>query len=237
MNKQPVEKRVDLPHDRSLSVHSIFHTIQGEGPFTGTPAIFVRLAGCNLQCPGCDTDYTGGRRDFTVNDIIEKLGLITPTTRLIVITGGEPFRQNLTELLFALVRRGYYVQIETNGSFAPPALVYSTRTNDQEGVYIVCSPKTGSIHKDIERSACAFKYVMHADSVDPNDGLPILALGHSARPRVARPPLGNIRPVYLQPMDEYNPKSNERHVQACVLSCMKYGYNLQLQLHKILRME
>src|SRR3954467_9071958 len=45
----------------SLSIHSIFYTLQGEGPYSGCPAVFMRLAGCNLQCPGCDTDYTSGQ--------------------------------------------------------------------------------------------------------------------------------------------------------------------------------
>jgi len=44
-----------------LDFHSMFFTIQGEGPFAGHRSIFVRLAGCNLQCPGCDTEYTQGR--------------------------------------------------------------------------------------------------------------------------------------------------------------------------------
>ena len=55
-NTQEPEK---IDRDRHLDVHSIFHTIQGEGPYCGHPAVFIRLAGCNLQCPGCDT----GRSD------------------------------------------------------------------------------------------------------------------------------------------------------------------------------
>ena len=53
-NGQPIEK-VQRTFDGTLEVHSIFKTIQGEGPFCGTPAVFIRLAGCNLQCPWCDT--------------------------------------------------------------------------------------------------------------------------------------------------------------------------------------
>jgi len=51
MNQQPIEKQFLHPKG-DLEVHSIFLTIQGEGPFTGQRAVFVRLAGCNLQCPG-----------------------------------------------------------------------------------------------------------------------------------------------------------------------------------------
>ena len=61
MNQQAPEKQ-QLRGDGLLAVHSIFYTIQGEGPFAGETAVFVRLAGCNLQCPLCDTDYTSDRR-------------------------------------------------------------------------------------------------------------------------------------------------------------------------------
>ena len=57
INSQAIEKSAHYT-TRSYDVHSIFPTIQGEGPFVGQPAIFIRLAGCNLQCPACDTDYT-----------------------------------------------------------------------------------------------------------------------------------------------------------------------------------
>ena len=50
INIQPIEKR-ELSTDGSVQVHSIFYTLQGEGPFAGQPAVFVRLAGFNLQCP------------------------------------------------------------------------------------------------------------------------------------------------------------------------------------------
>ena len=56
-NTQPAEKQVKSS-GLILAINSIFYTIQGEGPFAGSPAVFVRLAGCNLQCPMCDTEYT-----------------------------------------------------------------------------------------------------------------------------------------------------------------------------------
>ena len=91
INIQPIEKYVQA-ENKMLDVHSIFYTIQGEGPFTGCPAVFVRLAGCNLKCPGCDTDYTSNRTPMTAEQILNKiLELASPAT-LVVITGGEPFR-------------------------------------------------------------------------------------------------------------------------------------------------
>ena len=63
LNQQAMEKQDHSPHG-SLEVFKIFPTIQGEGPFTGRRSVFVRLAGCNLQCPMCDTDYTSNRVRF-----------------------------------------------------------------------------------------------------------------------------------------------------------------------------
>ena len=100
MNTQDPEPRI---LNALLQVHSIFHTIQGEGPFAGTPAVFIRLAGCNLKCPGCDTEYTSKRKEMTVAQILDAIYEVSSiTTKLVVITGGEPFRQDLTRLLNAL---------------------------------------------------------------------------------------------------------------------------------------
>lgn len=244
-NHQPPEKRSPRDGVTALDVHSIFYTIQGEGPFCGTPAVFIRLAGCNLQCPGCDTDYTSNREFLTLPTICARVALIGSLTPpnlfrgLVVITGGEPFRQNLDPLLRELVERGHYVQIETNGSLAPPDyFAFHHRTDLRRGAYIVCSPKAGKVHPRTESAACAFKYVMHADSVDPTDGLPVLALDHTAHPRVARPrSVFANRPIYLQPMDSQDPLQNARNRAVCVASCLKHGYILQLQVHKLLGME
>lgn len=236
MNQQPIEKKVTGAPFGILSVHSIFRTIQGEGPFCGTPSVFIRLAGCNLQCPGCDTDYTSDRRD---HDYIAILNIVRniQTGGLVVITGGEPFRQYLTPLLDALVVAGYYVQIETNGTLEPCDYKFNTRAEQRQGAYIVCSPKTGKVHPRIAEHACAYKYVVAHGSVHLKDGLPLLALGHSAHPHVARPPEGFDRPIYLQPMDAHDEATNERNLRSAITSCMRYGYILQLQIHKIINME
>ena len=84
--------------------------------------------------------------------------------------------------------------------------------------------------------ACAFKYVMAHDSVD-SDGLPLLALDHSASPRVARPPEDFDGRIYLQPCDDKDDIVNKANLQACVNSAMLHGYVLQLQIHKIINME
>jgi organic radical activating enzyme len=242
MNSQTPEHYVDSVE---LDVHSIFVTIQGEGPFAGQRAVFIRLAGCNLQCPACDTQYTSGRSKRSVAEVCAEVHALTgETAMLVVITGGEPFRQNLTQLCTYLTELGYFVQIETNGTLGIPkqmrpmlTFVPALRT----GVYVVCSPKTAIMHQDMHNFACAFKYVMDVDSVSVLDGLPVQALGHPvpANKTVARP-IG-LKPrshmVYIQPCDRGNVQANKSNEAICVLSALQYGYTLQLQIHKILGVE
>jgi len=235
MNLQPIEKRTKSG-DVLLSLHSIFHTIQGEGPFCGTPSVFVRLAGCNLQCPACDTDYTQGRRVASTQEILAKVQEYQ-SSGLVVITGGEPFRQDITRLLNVLTDAGFYVQIETNGTLEPVEYPYSTMPDIRTGVYVVCSPKAGKVHPRTNDVACCFKYVIAHDSIHEDDGLPLRALEHQASPYVARPPKNWARPIYLQPMDAKDDSINRLNLQAAIRSCMKFGYILQLQIHKIIEME
>jgi len=242
VNTQPIEKRdTNQPDGAALEVHSIFNTIQGEGPLTGRHAVFVRLAGCNLQCPACDTDYTSRRGYMSVNTIYHRiLGLAGNTVPIIVITGGEPFRQNLTLLVKMLTDLGYTVQIETNGTLPPPSVAFyelcATDTRVSGKCFVVCSPKTGKVHRELLPIICAYKYVMGWHSVGA-DGLPLLTLDHSASPQVARPDPGFGGPVYLQPMDSGNEEANRRNLKACVDSVMKHGYTLQLQIHKLIGVE
>ena len=67
--------------------------------------------------------------------------------------------------------------------------------------------------------------------------LPTFALGHTANPRLARPPTDWEDPIYLQPMDTKDPAHNMRNIQAVTQSCMKHGYRLQLQIHKYIGVE
>lgn len=238
MNAQPIEKRRE--HDgNTLDVHSVFHTIQGEGPFTGHAAVFIRLAGCNLQCPACDTDYTTDRWNSTPFALLQ---FVQEMRRdgLVVITGGEPFRQNIHPLVELLLTEGYTVQIETNGTLPPPTIGFaemcSLDTTERNRCFVVCSPKAGRVNELTASITCAYKYVMAHDSVG-GDGLPLLALDHSASPRVARPHEGFKGVIYLQPCDDKDDVVNQANLQACVNSVMLHPYVLQLQVHKIINVE
>jgi organic radical activating enzyme len=233
-NTQTVEKPKHI-QSGIVDLHHVFPTMQGEGPFAGTAAVFVRLSGCNLCCPLCDTDYTSQRTAVKPEFIVDKVKACTTddyATDLVVITGGEPFRQNIGPLVRVLVGLGYHVQIETNGTLYCAGFPY-----DDPNVTIVCSPKAGSINSKLAPHITALKYVVHADQIDQTDGLPITALGHSARPVTAKPPAGFDRIIYVQPVDVEDEVENKRHLDAAVRSCFRYGYTLCLQLHKLLDLE
>jgi organic radical activating enzyme len=235
MNTQKIEKST---HDDSgiLAVHSVFNTIQGEGPFTGRRAVFIRLAGCNLACPLCDTNYTSERVWLSPRQLLEEVNSLLPEDwepgqerQLVVITGGEPLRQNVKPTVSILLEFNFDVQIETNGSLY--------RDLPYDGITVVCSPKTGTINKNLAPYISALKYVGKAGDLAEDDGLPLSALDHPANPRLARPPAGFDGPIYLQPADEQDDEKNLSNLKAITESVLKYGYLLQLQVHKIIGVE
>lgn len=225
LNMQAPEHRHFGPQ-YALKVIDIWKTIQGEGIFAGTPAIFIRLAGCNLRCNFCDTDYTTGAYYLEEEHILHKVrhAIGTSIINLVVITGGEPLRQNLGPLLNLLTKNNFLVQIETNGTYSIP-------DDFPPGIFTICSPKTPKLAKDLEKRVSAFKYVIEADRVDPKDGLPISVLGMPVIP--ARPSPDYKGPIYVQPADEQDPYQNERNMNAAIKSCLTFGYILSVQVHKI----
>jgi len=111
-----------------LQMAEIFYSVQGEGHFTGTPAVFVRLAGCNLACAFCDTDYAL-RYFASVGDVVRGVRLAGGDCPMVVLTGGEPLAQaEAATLVDALCADGRRVHIETNGTLATelPADVWLT---------------------------------------------------------------------------------------------------------------
>lgn len=116
-----------------MKVIEIFESIQGEGTFLGMPAIFVRLGGCNLHCPFCDTKNSWGDQgvEKEIGDIVSEVLLYH--SPIVVITGGEPsINEDLIPLAKMLKQGGKKVHLETNG------------THDVDHTYfdwIVCSPK------------------------------------------------------------------------------------------------
>jgi len=105
-----------------MKVCEIFTSIQGESTLQGIPTVFVRLAGCNLKCSYCDTEYArSGGVEMSPDEIIGRVERMKP--RYVCITGGEPLLQRDTpELSERLASIGYLVSVETNGTLDASAL-------------------------------------------------------------------------------------------------------------------
>ncbi len=228
--QNPVRKQENREDDK-LQIAEVFYTLQGEGPFAGEPATFIRLTGCNLRCWFCDTVWDDVNDAYkTPYEILETVAEITPGhCSLVVITGGEPLRQQLAGLFTALwsFDSDLRIQVETAGTYWQDIL-------RDPRVTIVVSPKTPRVHPTIAEHADAYKYVIQGDEFDPVDGLPLLSTqiqGQGARlarphPRVA---------VYLSPCDEGadNPiQTAANHKRVAELS-MAHGYRAGVQLHKV----
>jgi len=225
----PIRKQ-DLTSSDSLSVISVFRTIQGEGPFAGQPAIFVRLHGCNLRCHFCDTDFETNAFDADIVDLYNTIeDLAGKGINLVVITGGEPFRQNIVPFIDLIATSGRYkVQIETAGTLSLPEFPYG-----DPQVSVVVSPKTGKVHNDM-RNATAWKYIY--DGIpDPDDGLPSMSTQKKGELKYLARPINNA-PVYLQPMD-VDEVTNKRLMIECADTCMKHGYTYSFQMHKYIGVE
>jgi 7-carboxy-7-deazaguanine synthase len=102
---------------RPLRLIELYKSVQGESSFAGVPCIFVRLAGCNLRCSWCDSEYTfTGGQPFTNDAIVAEIEALQPC-RLIEFTGGEPMLQarELLPLMQRLLDAGYQLMMETSG--------------------------------------------------------------------------------------------------------------------------
>lgn len=118
-----------------IEVSELFYSLQGEGPFAGKPAVFLRLSRCLPPlCPWCDTTFAWQPGTlYQLDDTVEKI--LDYGCNFVVITGGEPFLQwstGLQQLETSLHKRGCVIQYETSGKVPLPI--------DSKG-FIVCSPK------------------------------------------------------------------------------------------------
>lgn len=205
----------------TYSVKECFLTLQGEGAQSGSRAVFVRFAGCNLwsgreqdrataQCHFCDTDFVGtdgegGGKFGSAEKLavrIETLWGSEPQNRLVVITGGEPMLQLDEALVDALHARGFRVAVETNGTL--PAV---------RGLDWICvSPKAGT--KVVQRHGNELKLVWPQDGIDP-----------------ARLESWRFDHFLVQPMDCAEP---EQALKAAIgLAMERPKWRLSLQAHKV----
>ena len=100
-----------------MHIIEIYKSVQGESTFAGLPCIFVRLAGCNLRCSWCDSEYTfSGGKKMSVAEIEREVHKLSPC-KVVEITGGEPMLQEkgLLPFIDGLLAGGYTVLMETSG--------------------------------------------------------------------------------------------------------------------------
>lgn len=196
-----------------MKVNEIFYSLQGEGHFTGTPAVFVRFSGCNLNCDFCDTQHNRGT-EMSEDEIIAEVSKY-PTYH-VVITGGEPTLQLTSSLVNKLHTAGKFVQIETNGT--RPLIDDLDFLVD----WVTVSPKYGSI-PNIQRID-ELKVVY--DMAHPE---------HIANLEKVEAPF--LNGYYLQPCDRINKEYNETNLASCIKYIMDHPkWNLSLQTHKMLNL-
>lgn len=253
---------VEIGDGTHLQIREVWYTIQGEGPFVGCPAIFIRLTGCNLRCHFCDTVWDDDKDPYMHHkDIVQKvlnLRELHAGCSLVVLTGGEPMRQNLSKLLSELDRSDFDVQIETAGTYWQPCV------SEDRYVTLVCSPKTAHVHPKIMEWCKNWKYVIRKGEVDGTDGLPAyptqvidplvilntpvdsleafkaemdkLAPYQTKYGAPARPPERRDVTVWLSPCDEGDPAKTQENIQLVGALCLEFGYRAQIQLHKAMNL-
>ena len=210
----------DLP-ENSLGIVSRFYTLQGEGPYSGMPALFIRLSKCNLTCGFCDTYFNdmiiysfNELYDDGINCIInwrEKNSSIDnkdindhknwiKNNVGIVITGGEPMLQeNIKGFLEYVKDKFAWSQIESNGT------IYS---DIPEHTTLVCSPKAPKKKyikpslKYLNRADC-LKFVVSSDENSPYYDIPDWAVEWSLKTK---------KPIYVSPMNIYKKEPEQSKI-------------------------
>lgn len=196
-----------------MRVNEIFYSLQGEGYYSGTPAVFVRLSGCNLRCPFCDTRHESGR-EMSEKEIVEAVGQYP--ARHVVITGGEPSLQLTESLVDALHAAGRYVAVETNG----------THPLSDNIDWVTLSPKSAFVDgADVVLTRADEIKVVYDGIHDPEGQL-------STR----NSQLSTLR--FLQPCDTGDAARNSQITAATVeyIKCHP-EWRLSLQIHKILNID
>lgn len=198
-----------------MKVNEIFYSLQGEGHYTGTPAVFVRFAGCNLRCWFCDTDFEKGV-EMNEDEIVE--AVLQYPTRYVVITGGEPTLQITASLCDKLHAHGLYLMMETNGTRPLP-----------EGCqidWITCSPKLIDVEEGKRKIATIrLRHIDELKVIFEDSPTQDMALYEQI-------PATEYR---LQPCDTQDPLCNQAILNKTIKYILQHPkWKLSLQTHKIL---
>lgn len=194
-----------------MKVNEIFYSLQGEGRYTGTPAVFVRFSGCNLACDFCDTTHQSGT-EMSEDEIIENICRF-PAGH-VVLTGGEPTLQITASLLEAIHRTGKIIHMETNGT---------RRLHDDIQPlidWITVSPKFGK-KPELQRID-ELKVLFDMNHIEYIESLEDTTTTDSDC-------------YYLQPCDRGNDAYNNANLYQCIeyIKCHP-KWKLSLQTHKLL---
>lgn len=188
-------------------INEIFYSLQGEGFYVGTPAVFIRFSGCNLQCPFCDTLHEEG--EWMEDEALLNKVLQYPA-RHVVLTGGEPSLFIDDKLVRILQEAGKYVAIETNGTHSIP--------NNID--WITLSPKSKFILQNVPLilTKCDELKVIYLGQTGLEDYFCISASHY-----------------YLQPCDTGDVERN-KVLQAKLMNYLLSDprWKLSVQLHKII---
>lgn len=205
----------------TYSIKEIYYTIQGEGYYTGRPAVFCRFSGCNLwsgrevdrdkaQCVFCDTDFIGidgqsGNKYKTAKLLVREILSYWPSKvyPFVVLTGGEPMLQVDKNLINELKNNNFEIAIETNGTIKVP----------REIDWICVSPKSGNNLAQLSGDELKLVYPQIGLSPKDFEGL-------------------NFKYFSLQPLDD---KEKNINTDLTVKYCSNNPkWRVSLQTHKII---
>ncbi|WP_042860891.1 7-carboxy-7-deazaguanine synthase QueE [Dickeya sp. NCPPB 3274] len=216
-------------------INEMFQTLQGEGFFTGVPAVFIRLQGCPVGCSWCDTKHTweklperqiplaevlvkSGESDAwsgsSVEELLRQIALQGYSARHVVITGGEPCIHDLTPLTQTLEQRGFSTQIETSGTHevrcSPDCWVtVSPKVNMRGGLAV--------LDQALQRANEIKHPVARERDIEALDAL------------LARLDDEKARIVALQPISQ-----KDDATRLCIETCIARNWRLSMQTHKYL---
>lgn len=222
----------------SIPVSEIFYSLQGEGVYAGTPSVFLRTYFCNLNCTWCDTKYTWLGQDkarngfeFSLMNEEEILRRIESfSCRHVVVTGGEPFlhQARLRGILRHLKSRGFFIEMETNGTIGPTTEILEAVDSinvspkiENSNVRRELRKRPGALEKFVDSHKAWFKFVI----CRPEDIAEVEEYVKSSkipRQRVILMPEGTNKQVLAQ--------RNKWLSEACKEHGFRLGPRLQIEL-------